>query len=115
MSIALTKPAAEQFSTRRRAVQQPALQIVLGREGDGVHQNIEPAPLFRDRLEQCFELARLADIERHEDRRIQRFRQRFDVLFRLFVEIGNRQFRLQLAERLGATVGDGVLVGDTSD
>jgi len=65
----------------RRAVEQPALQILLGSEGDGMDQDVEPAPLFRNGLEQRFELAGLADIERHEDRRFQRFRHGLDVGF----------------------------------
>jgi len=99
----------------RRAVEQSALQIVLRRESDGVNQNVEPAPLCRDRLEQRFELAGLADVERHEDRCFQGLRQRFDVRFRFFVEVGDRQFRFQFAECFGAAVGDGMLVGDAGD
>jgi hypothetical protein len=43
----------------RRTIEYPALQVVLGGEGDGVDQDVEPAPLASDFLEQRFELTRL--------------------------------------------------------
>ena len=105
MSIARPKPFG-------RAVEQPALQVLLGRPGDGVHQDVQPPPVLGDALEQRLQLARLRDVERHEDGRIQRPRQRLDVGLGLLVEVGDRQLGAQLAEGARAAVGDGVLVGD---
>ena len=56
-----------------------------------------------------------AHVERQEERRAERLRQRLDVRARLVVEIGDRELGAELAERLGAAPGDRVLVGDADD
>ena len=63
-SIALAKPSAEQF-------EEPALQVFLRREGDRVHEDVEPAPL-RLRSRRTPPRARpAADVERQEERRLE--------------------------------------------
>ena len=100
---------------RGRAVEEAALQVFLRREGDRVHQDVEPAPLLVDRLEHRLELARRRDVERQEQRRLQLARQRLDVRPGLLVEVGDREVGAELAERLGAAVGDRAVVGDADD
>jgi len=80
-----------------------------------MNEDVEATPFPGDFLEQRLELAGLADIEGHEDRRLKFRRERFDVLSRLFVEVGDRQVGLQLVKRLGAAISDGVVVGDADD
>ena len=78
-------------------------------------QEIELAPFLLDPLEHLLGLAFDHDVERHEDRRLQRLGQRLDVLPGLFVQIGDGEVGAQRAKRLGAAPGDGLVVGDADD
>ena len=98
-----------------RHIDDAALQRVLGRKGDRVHDEIELAPVLADAFEHRLHLAGRVHVERHEDRRFELAGQRLDVFLRLVVEIGDRELRAERPERLGATPGDRVIVGDADD
>ena len=78
-------------------------------------QEIERAPLLADALEHRLHLALDADVERHDDRRLELARQRLDEFLGLVVQIGDRELGAERAERLGAAPGDGLIVGDADD
>ena len=92
-----------------------AVQRTLGREGDRMDQVIHLAPLLPDLFKHRLGLAFDADIERHEDRRFELFRQRLDKALRLLVQIGHRDLGTECAEGAGATPGDRLIVGDADD
>ncbi len=95
----------------RRRIQQPALQVGLGREGHRVHQHVELAPLLGDPLEQRLLLASVLHVERHQDRRAHRFGQRRHMRIGLVVEIGDRELGAKLAKGPRAAPRDGFRVG----
>ena len=66
-------------------------------------------------LENRLHLAGCAHVERHQDRRFEFARQRFDVFLGFVVEIGDRELRAQRAKRLGAAPGDGLVIGNADD
>src|SRR3954451_15583155 len=78
-------------------------------------EEIEFSPFISDAFKYGLKLTRRVDIERHEDIGIERPRQRFDMLLRLVVEIGDRHLRAQRTERLGAAPGYRLVVGDADD
>ena len=67
-SIVVRKPS-------RETSDDAALQRFLRRKCDRMDDKIEMAPLLGDAFEERFQLARLTDIERHDDRRFQLARQ----------------------------------------
>ena len=107
-SIVLRKPS-------RCDINHAPVQRLLRRERDRVEQEIEPAPLLLDTLEHLFGLPFGVHIQRHEDRRLELLRQRFDVLSRAFVEIGYRKLRAQRPERLRTPPSDRLIVGDADN
>ena len=98
-----------------RHVDDPALQRLLGREGDGVNDEIEAAPFLGDALKNRLQLTRSAHIERHHDRRFELARQRLDIFLCLVIEIGDREFRPERPKGLGAAPGDRLIIGDADD
>src|SRR5215813_200760 len=80
-----------------------------------MHQDVEPAPVSGNALEDGLELTGLGYVERHENRGVERACQGLDVRPRFFVEIGDRQIGFELMKRRGTAVGDGMLVRDTDD
>jgi hypothetical protein len=67
--------------TLARRIDHAPLQRVLGRERDGVHDEIELAPVARDALENRLHLSGHSHVERHHDRRFELARERLDVIF----------------------------------
>ena len=98
-----------------RHVDDAPLQRVLRRKGDGVHDEIELAPVLGDALEHRLHLAGRVHVERHDDRRFELARERLDVFLRLVVEIGHGDLGAERPERLGAAPGDRIFVGDADD
>ena len=96
-----------------RAVEKAALKILLGRKGDRMDENVEPSPpdanLVKDRLQ----LSRDGNVNFARDRGFQLSGERFDKAPRLLVQPRNGEVGPDGAERLGAAVGDGILVGDS--
>ena len=78
-------------------------------------QEVELAPLLLNALEHLFDLAFDHDVERHEDRRLQRLGQRLDVLLGLFVQIGDGEVGAERTKRLGAAPCDRLIVGNADD
>ena len=78
-------------------------------------QEIELSPIFADAFKHGLELARRAHVERHEDRRLDFAGERLDEFLGLFVQVGDGKLRAERAERLGATPGYGMLVGNADD
>jgi hypothetical protein len=67
------------------AIQQPSLQIRLGRISDRVNQNIQLPPLPLDTFENRLQIAFFGDIQRQEQCRLKLVGQRFDKGFGLFM------------------------------
>ena len=65
-----------------RNIDNSALQRILWREGDGVHDKIKVAPVVGDAFEHCLHLPGRANVKRHHDRRLQLARERLDVFLR---------------------------------
>jgi hypothetical protein len=95
-----------------RHIDDAAAQRLLGREGDRVHQDVEPAPFLGDVLEHGLHLARLADVHRQEQLGVELVGERLDEPFGLLVEIGDRDVGAERAQPLGAAPGDRLVVGD---
>jgi hypothetical protein len=95
-----------------RAVDDAAVQVCPRRESDRVQREIEPAPAPFDLVEHRLELTLDLDVERHQDRRLERRCQRFDVGLGLVVQIGDGELGAEGAEGPGAAVGDRVLIRD---
>jgi len=95
-----------------RAVREAAVQIRFRREGDGVERKIDLAPALTHGLEDRLQLAGHLHVAGQEDRRLELARQRLDIGLCLVVEIGDGELRPHGSERLRASPGDGVLVGD---
>src|SRR5436190_4111521 len=99
----------------RRAVDEAALQVALRRPGDRMHDDVEPAPLPRDALEERLELAGLRYVQWRNDRRLELPGERLDIGLGLLVEVGDGEIGAQLPKRRRAAVGDGMLIGDARD
>ena len=80
-----------------------------------MQQEIEPPPFLCDPLEHLLGLPLHHDVERHEDRRFQRLRERFDVLLGTVVQVGDREFGPERTKRPCASPSDGLLVGDANN
>ena len=80
-----------------------------------MQKEVELAPFLGDVLEYPLRLALDHDVERHEDRRLQRLGKRIDVLFGLFVEIGDGDIGTERTKRLGAAPGDRLIVGNADN
>ena len=105
-SIARAKPSAEQLTT---------LVCRSGCECDRMQQEVELAPVALDSREHSFELARDADVARHDDRGIQGLCDGLHEGKGLFVQIGDGEFRASLPEGVCASGCNAVLVGDAGD
>ena len=95
-----------------RAVDETAVQVRLGREGDRVQGEVEPAPALPGGIEDGLQLTRLLDVAGQENRRLQLLGDGLDVGLRLLVQVGERELGAEEAERRGAAVGDRLAVGD---
>ena len=80
-----------------------------------MQQKIKLSPLLGDPFEHLFGLSFGVYIERHEDRRLKRLRQRLDMLLGPFVQIGDSEVRPEGPKRLGTSPCDRLIVGDTDD
>ena len=94
-----------------RTVRHPAVKVLLRSEGDGVKQEVEPAPPAGNTVEQRIHLIRGSDVERQEHLRAHLLRQRLHETFRPVVQIGQRQFRARRPQRCCATPGERLIVG----
>lgn len=92
-----------------------AVQRLLRRKCNRMQQEIELPPLACNPLEHLFGLAFHHDVQRHEDRRFQRMRERFDMLLGTVIEVGDGELRPEGAKRPCAAPGDGLVVGDADD
>ena len=108
MSIARAKPSRDTSATR-------PCRSRGGAKRDRMQHEVETAPALADRVEDRFERARLLDVERHHDRRLELARQWLDVGARLLVDPGHRELGAAVAEHARAAVGDAVVVGDADD
>ena len=93
-----------------RAVDDAAVQVLPGSEGDGVHEGIEPSPGVGDAVEEGFHLAGLGHIERADDRGLQLGGQRFDIGTGLVVEPGDGHLGSLRTQGLGTAPGDRMFV-----
>jgi hypothetical protein len=71
--------------------------------------------LLVDRSEHRFQLALDGDVEGQEQRCVQLARQRLDMGPRLLALVGESELGAELAERLGAALGNRAVVGDAHD
>ena len=79
------------------------------------HQGIKPAPTFGNLGKDGLKLAVLGDIERGHNVGLQPFGQGADMGFGLGVQPGDGKVCALGPQRLGATIGDRVIVGDAHD
>ena len=98
-----------------RAVQDAALKIGLGREGDRMDQDVEPPPFRADLIEHRFQLSGNGDIHFPDDRRLELPRKRLDMPSRLLVQPRNGELGARRSKGLRASVGDRVVVGHADD
>ena len=107
-SIVFRKPSRPTSTTRPCKASFGENAIECSRKSSCPHS-------FSIRSNTCFGLPLDHDVERHEDRRFQRLRQRLDMLLGALVQIGDGELGAQGAKRLGATPGDRLVVGDADD
>jgi hypothetical protein len=98
-----------------RAVDDAAVQVVAGGEGDRVEEEVEPAPPGLDLLEQGLELALGHDVQGLEDRGLELLRQGLDMRPRPCRCSSSGPTRRRGSGRPGAAIGDRLLVGDADD
>ena len=108
MSIAFAKPSAEQFS-------KPPCRSSFGAHAMECTRTSSRPHSFSMRANTASSSPGCDDVERHEDGRLQLACERLDVALGLLVEVGDGQVRAELVKRLGAAVGDRMLVGDAAD
>jgi hypothetical protein len=87
----------------------------LAKKRSSERHKIEFAPLLGDPFKDGFHLPRRINIEWHNNRRIEFPRKRLDILPGFVVHICNGNFRAERPERLGASPGDGIFIGNTND
>src|SRR5215831_10667707 len=97
------------------AVEKPALKFGLGCEGDRMDENVQPAPSCANLFKGGLQLPRDGNIDLACDRRFKLSGERFDEAPRFLVQPRHGEVSADGAERLGAPVGDGILVGDAYD
>jgi hypothetical protein len=96
-------------------VEQAALKIRLGRECDGVHQNVELAEARRELCENRVQLGRIGDIERQKRLRIDRLGDRAGITFRLFILTGQNLARAAAMKGLCTARRDRGGIGDADN
>ena len=89
-----------------RTVQDAALKIGLGSEGDRVDQNIEPTLLRADLVEHRFKLSSNGDVHLADNRRLEFLRKRLDMPPCLLVQPRNGELGAGRSKGLRASVGD---------
>ena len=108
MSIAVANPFALEFD-------HAPVQIGPGRESDRMNEDVEAAPCLADFAEQRLLVFVPRDVELHDDRRVDAFRQRPHVRLGLLVEIGDGDVGARVAQRLRHAPRDGLVVGHAHD
>src|SRR4029453_2151362 len=101
--------------TGRRAIQQSALQVLLGCEGDRMDEAVQPTPASTDLVEQRLQLARNFDVERRHNLGAELLPKRLDVRPCFVVKPGNGELGARGTERFGAAKGNRLIVGDADD
>mmetsp|Transcript_15010 Transcript_15010/g.58821 ORF Transcript_15010/g.58821 Transcript_15010/m.58821 type:complete len:311 (-) Transcript_15010:38-970(-) len=96
-------------------VDDAAHQVGLGREGDGVDEKVQPAPLPRDGVEHRLQLAGLLHVQRQAQRGAHLLGQRLHMRPGLVVEPGQRQLGAGRVAGLGTAPGDALVVRDADD
>ena len=107
-SIAVRNPSRGQSVTRPASASRGAKAMEWTRMSSRPHL----AAIAANSASAC---AGVAHLQRQEQRRIDRLRQRLDIGPRLVVQIGHRDLGAGAAHRLGAAPGDRVVVGDADD
>ena len=103
--MASAKPACEQSVIR-------LCKSSFGAKAIECSKKIETAPHIADAREHRLKLAWFTHVARNDDRALELFGQRPDVRLRFGIEVGDREFGSRFAQRLGAAIGNAVLVGD---
>ena len=78
-------------------------------------ENVQPSPPGANLLEDRLQLSRDGNVNLANDRGFELTGERFDKAPRLLVQPRNGELGPNRAECLGASVGDGILVGDADD
>ena len=107
-SIVLRKPSRPTSTTRPCSVSFGENAIECSRKSSWPHSFVDP-------LEHLLHLPFDHDVERHEDRRLQRLGERLDMLPGAVVQIGDGELGPERAKRPGASPGDRLIVGDADD
>ena len=98
-----------------RRIDVAAVEFVLVREGDGVDEEIEPAPLGRELGEQRVDRRLVVHVARIDELGAEFGGQRLDPLLQGIALIGQRDFGALRGERLGDAPGDRPVVGHAED
>ncbi len=98
-----------------RRVDVAAVQLGLVGEGDGVHQEIELAPLAAELCKHRIDGGGVADVTGQHQLRSQLTRQRLDALLERIALIGEGESRALRRRGLGDAPGDGAVVGHSHD
>ena len=101
------------FFSRRLDV--AAVELGLVGEGDGVHQEIELAPLAAELGEHRIDGGGVADVTGQHELRAELSRQRLDALLERIALIGEGERRALRRRRLGDAPGDRAVVGHAHD
>jgi len=70
------------------------------RVGDGVHEDVQAAPLTAEQFKRRIRLGVHGHIQRHGEARTEGMRQGFDALFHLVVDVGEGEFSALAVHRL---------------
>ena len=98
-----------------RGVGVEALEFVLVGKADGMHQEVDAAPLFLQSLEGRRNRRAVFDVARDDQRGADLFGQRLDAAAEGLALIGESQFSAVLGKLLGDAPGNGVVVRDAHD
>ena len=98
-----------------RAVDDAAMQIGLGREGDGMQDRVDPPPFAPDLFEHILHLPRRGNVERQLVRSAQFLGERAHMRLGARVQPGHRQLRPLRAKGPRAAIGDRLRIRDPDD
>ena len=80
-----------------------------------MEQDVQLAPFLPDHVEKRLFLIRIGDVERLDDLGVQLLGERTDIFLGLLVEIGDRKIGALSVKRLGAAIGNGLIIGDADN
>src|SRR5690606_37320454 len=86
-------------------------QLILIGKTNGMNDEVELAPFFLNRFENCINSCSIADIAMPGNKGIQFFSQRLNAFLERLTHIGECEFSTGLTSRFGNTPSDGTVIG----